>query len=166
MGSSILYGRVLQGNSIIAAAGAATTAAATTVTVAAGGAERWRLVFLCGAAIQTAIVALYTFLSGKIGLDAQYSRTNRTNAGGKAKEDAPVTVPGASVPGTSTIETVPQVLSRVSRDPMFWLMLTGKVCLMAVGQFISFIPRYLATGHKMNANMAASNSAFFAVSEK
>ena len=52
-------------------------------------------------------------------------------------------------------ESVPQVLNRISRDKRFWLMLIGKVALMTVGQFISFIPLYLNTGKRnriMNMN--------------
>ena len=49
---------------------------------------------------------------------------------------APVSVP----------ESLSQVLRRISTDRRFWLMLAGKVALMTVGQFISFIPLYLRTG--------------------
>ena len=48
--------------------------------------------------------------------------------------------------GVKERESVPQVLNRISRDKRFWLMLIGKVALMTVGQFISFIPLYLNTG--------------------
>ena len=43
-------------------------------------------------------------------------------------------------------ESLSQVLRRISADRRFWLMLAGKVALMTVGQFISFIPLYLRTG--------------------
>ena len=43
-------------------------------------------------------------------------------------------------------ESLSQVLRRISTDRRFWLMLAGKVALMTVGQFISFIPLYLRTG--------------------
>jgi hypothetical protein len=42
-------------------------------------------------------------------------------------------------------------------------MLAGKVSLMTVGQFISFIPLYLNTGHYMPDNEAAMKSSIFAM---
>ena len=52
---------------------------------------------------------------------------------------------GVSV-SVSVPESLSQVLRRISTDRRFWLMLAGKVALMTVGQFISFIPLYLRTG--------------------
>ena len=62
-----------------------------------------------------------------------------------------------------SFETVPQVLTRVSRSQKFWLMFIGKIALMTVGQFISFIPLYLTTGIKLEPSKAAVYSAGFSV---
>ena len=46
-----------------------------------------------------------------------------------------------------TEESIPDVPKRVSRLGKFWFMLSGKVSLMVVGQFISFMAMYLNTGN-------------------
>jgi len=55
------------------------------------------------------------------------------------------------------------MIIRVSKNPQFWLMMTGKVVLMVVGQFISFIPLFLKTGLKMESHKAASASSVFSL---
>jgi hypothetical protein len=59
---------------------------------------------------------------------------------------AAATVPVGVPVSVSVPESLSQVLRRISTDRRFWLMLAGKVALMTVGQFISFIPLYLRTG--------------------
>ena len=54
-------------------------------------------------------------------------------------------------------------LKRVTRNPIFWLMLLGKMSLMCVGQFISFMPLYLQTGFAMPSPQAAAASSLFAL---
>jgi len=58
-------------------------------------------------------------------------------------------------------ESMKDVISRVTKNKQFWLMLTGKVSLMVVGQFISFIPLFLITGLGMPNHNAASASSVF-----
>ena len=62
-----------------------------------------------------------------------------------AAATATTTIATAALP-----ESLSQVLRRISTDRRFWLMLAGKVALMTVGQFISFIPLYLRTGTVRN----------------
>jgi predicted MFS family arabinose efflux permease len=62
---------------------------------------------------------------------------------------------------TEPVESIPQVLSRVSHSSIFWSMLIGKIMLMTVGQFISYIPLYLTTGVKLEASKAAMCAASF-----
>ena len=67
----------------------------------------------------------------------------------QAISDATTTAATATAPAAVTValpESLSQVLRRISTDRRFWLMLAGKVALMTVGQFISFIPLYLRTG--------------------
>ena len=61
------------------------------------------------------------------------------------------------------VESIPMVLKRVTRNPIFWLMLLGKMSLMCVGQFISFMPLYLQTGFAMPSPKAAAASSLFAL---
>lgn len=61
------------------------------------------------------------------------------------------------------VESIPMALKRVTRNPVFWLMLLGKMSLMCVGQFISFMPLYLQTGFAMSSPQAAAASSLFAL---
>ena len=64
---------------------------------------------------------------------------------------------------TDDNESINSVIVRVTKNPIFWLMLIGKAALMVVGQFISFIPLFLTTGLKMDTHTAASASSVFSL---
>jgi MFS family permease len=118
----------------------------------------WRTVFRVAAAIQVAILAFYHLLNKQVTtiLAAPSLRSFSTAT------SSTVQVSNAS-PTESDKETVPAVLKRVASSAEFWFMLTGKVSLMCVGQFISFMPLYLSTGFQMAAPAAAAASSSFAL---
>jgi hypothetical protein len=135
LGSAILYGGILE--------------RAKKSAVSPTSSSSWRTVFRVSATIQGVVFLMYVmcdrFLLDKKNKIKRVRSTNEI----KESDDIP--------------ETVSQVLRRISIDPKFWLMLAGKVSLMTVGQFISFIPLYLNTGHFMPDNEAAMKSSIFAM---
>jgi MFS family permease len=165
MSSSMVYGQVLK-RTMTTATASATAAAVTgavkgTATIAARPAGSWRAIFLLAGSIQSLMLIVYWILGEKIksvtvnkGNTAPVSASTKSS---QAKHDKNKT-------GSEKSESVPEVLLRVSKERKFWLMLTGKCTLMTVGQFISFIPLYLTTGHGLGAADSAAVSASFAVS--
>jgi len=71
----------------------------------------------------------------------------------------------SSITSTNTFddqnESMKEVVARVTKSEKFWFMLTGKVALMVVGQFISFIPLFLITGLGLPNSQAATASSVF-----
>lgn len=114
-----------------------------------GATKSWQKTFIFSAFIQAAIFIFYLFAD----------RVARLDQASKPPALA------SSVDGVRVEhESIPAVLTRVSRDAQFWLMFAGKIALMTVGQFISFIPLYLTTGIKLDASRAAMSAASFSVS--
>lgn len=101
----------------------------------------WRLVFKAAAALQAISVVVALLLRRKFSNTIEVIKNNRSN---------------------ENDESMSEVIIRVSKLPQFWLMLLGKVVLMVIGQFISFIPLYLMTGPLgMQQHKAASFSSVF-----
>ena len=113
-------------------------------------------------AIQATILVAFTLLYNTVII------AKSPTAGASAVIDTTSSTPStnAAVKSTGTGETtesIPMVLKRVTRNPIFWLMLLGKMSLMCVGQFISFMPLYLQTGFAMSSPQAAAASSLFAL---
>lgn len=103
----------------------------------------WKATFRISALIQAAFFGIYLASDRFIQLDQMSRHSNRT-----------------SVDPVDT-ETIPAILRRVGRNPVFWSMFLGKIVLMVVGQFISFIPLYLTTGVRLEPDLAAKCAACF-----
>ena len=115
----------------------------------------WRTLFQVASAIQVTTLVAFALLykSVVVGKSPAASTSSTRNV---------VTTAAAKSAGEA-VESIPMVLKRVTRNPIFWLMLLGKMSLMCVGQFISFMPLYLQTGFAMPSPQAAAASSLFAL---
>lgn len=103
----------------------------------------WKMTFRISALIQAVFFVVYIAADRFVQLDrlSHHSSISKINsAQGK---------------------TVSSVLRKVSQNPIFWSMFLGKIVLMVVGQFISFIPLYLTTGIRLEPDYAAKCAACF-----
>lgn len=115
--------------------------------------RNWRHTFICSALLQSAALLFYQLYDRKARLEYPSSGSVAT-----------LTTTSDAVNASSlSEESSSKLLQRVIRQPQFWSMLAGKIALMTVGQFISFIPLYLNTGAKLESSRAAIFAASFSV---
>lgn len=115
----------------------------------------WRTVFRVAATIQGMILVGFHLLSKRVEAPSSLSALSSSSPSSSSSRMS-------RGPSADDHETVSAVLRRVASSAEFWLMLAGKVSLMCVGQFISFMPLYLSTGFQMTAPQAAAASSLFA----
>ena len=108
------------------------------------GNGNWRLLFKAASIVQVIALVVAVFLRNTF----------------KNKLSNIVT---SSIKDDDLTESIKDVITRVTKSKKFWLMLIGKMSLMVVGQFISFIPLFLITGLRMPAHIAASSSSVFSL---
>lgn len=153
--SALLFGYILKPKAVVSVTAAATP-------------DSWRNVFRVGSAIQFSILLAYTLIDKYFLSKAVTS--NSTSRSHTVRVE-PIDSIKAASPNVDSItlndsENVSQVLKRVSMYPPFWLMLTAKMNLLMVGQFISFIPIYLSSAPSimLPPEISAKASSTFAVS--
>ena len=115
----------------------------------------WRTVFRVAAGIQAIILVCYHLLNKQV-------VTPLSNSVWAASSPSSPSSSSSNASSKNDDETVSAVIKRVTGRTEFWLMLAGKVSLMCVGQFISFMPLYMSTGFQMAAPQAAAASSAFA----